>query len=191
MSLASTSPNSTIKNTVMAAHADGTLEYWHTTSNQLLFQKKVTQNINISIKYPYIAAKLVVIINGMLYQQKMVRCYQDIQIKVILLFYKLVNQDHMLIVFFVLNGILRILIVFGVGVGIKLYLCGMFGLKLRLNLCMDFLLVGKLLILRIIRYYQVITKMNINCVFTISKQIKPVNYNGNITTNTPKMVSQV
>lgn len=68
MSLASTSPNSTIKNTVMAAHADGTLEYWHTTSNQLLFQKKVTQNINISIKYPYIAAKLVVIINGMLYQ---------------------------------------------------------------------------------------------------------------------------
>ena len=175
----------------MAAHADGTLEYWHTTSNQLLFQKKVTQNINISIKYPYIAAKLVAIINGMLYQQKMVRCYQDIQIKVILLFYKLVNQDHMLIVFFVLNGILRILIVFGVGVGIKLCLCGMFELKLRLNLCMDFLLVGKLLILRIIRYYQVITKMNINCVFTISRQIKPVNYNGNITTNTPKMVSQV
>jgi|JI10StandDraft_1071094.scaffolds.fasta_scaffold464364_1 hypothetical protein len=47
MCLASTSPNSTIKNTVMVAHAGGTLEYWHATSNQLLFQKNVDIYINI------------------------------------------------------------------------------------------------------------------------------------------------
>lgn len=39
--IASTSASSAIKNTVMVTHSGGTLEYWHTTSNQLLFQKKV------------------------------------------------------------------------------------------------------------------------------------------------------
>lgn len=35
-------PNSTnIKNAIMATHVDGTLEYWHATSQQLLFSKKV------------------------------------------------------------------------------------------------------------------------------------------------------
>lgn len=35
-------PNSTnIKNALMATHVDGTLEYWHATSQQLLFSKKV------------------------------------------------------------------------------------------------------------------------------------------------------
>lgn len=32
---------SSIKNSVMAIHASGTLEYWHSTSQQLLFSKKV------------------------------------------------------------------------------------------------------------------------------------------------------
>jgi hypothetical protein len=44
MSIASTSPTSTIKNTIMVAHAEGTLEYWHATSNQLLFQKHVNSH---------------------------------------------------------------------------------------------------------------------------------------------------
>lgn len=35
-------PNSTnIKNALMVTHVDGTLEYWHATSQQLLFSKKV------------------------------------------------------------------------------------------------------------------------------------------------------
>jgi WD40 repeat protein len=35
-------PNSTnIKNAIMTTHVDGTLEYWHATSQQLLFSKKV------------------------------------------------------------------------------------------------------------------------------------------------------
>lgn len=35
-------PNSlNIKNALMATHSDGTLEYWHATSSQLLFSKKV------------------------------------------------------------------------------------------------------------------------------------------------------
>jgi hypothetical protein len=33
--------SSKIKNSVMATHIDGTLEYWHATSQQLLFSKKV------------------------------------------------------------------------------------------------------------------------------------------------------
>jgi hypothetical protein len=33
--------SSNIKNAVMATHTDGTLEYWHATSQQLLFSKKV------------------------------------------------------------------------------------------------------------------------------------------------------
>lgn len=32
--------SSNIKNAVMATHTDGTLEYWHATSQQLLFSKK-------------------------------------------------------------------------------------------------------------------------------------------------------
>lgn len=38
--LAATSQISGIKNSVMATHASGTLEFWHATSSQLLFQKK-------------------------------------------------------------------------------------------------------------------------------------------------------
>lgn len=40
-SLSTTSSSSSIKNTVMIAHSGGTLEYWHATSKQLLFSKKV------------------------------------------------------------------------------------------------------------------------------------------------------
>lgn len=41
-SIASTSSTSMIKNTIMVTHSGGTLEYWHATSNQVLFQKKVS-----------------------------------------------------------------------------------------------------------------------------------------------------
>ena len=37
--------SSNIKNSVMATHTDGTLEYWHSTSQQLLFSKKVFLSI--------------------------------------------------------------------------------------------------------------------------------------------------
>ena len=42
VSCLSLNPNSTnIKNSLIATHVDGTLEYWHATSQQLLFSKKV------------------------------------------------------------------------------------------------------------------------------------------------------
>jgi hypothetical protein len=40
-SLAMNPNSSNIKNSVMATHTDGTIEYWHATSQQLLFSKKV------------------------------------------------------------------------------------------------------------------------------------------------------
>lgn len=44
-SVATASDASSIKNTVMVTHSGGTLEYWHATSRQLLFAKKVNVNL--------------------------------------------------------------------------------------------------------------------------------------------------
>jgi hypothetical protein len=56
--IASTSSSSMIKNTIMATHSEGTLEFWHVTSNQILFQKKVP-NLQFSMVSSYKAAKSV------------------------------------------------------------------------------------------------------------------------------------
>ena len=39
-----------VRNAVLATHSDGTLEYWHATSSQLLFSKKVRFHLASSTK---------------------------------------------------------------------------------------------------------------------------------------------
>ena len=41
--LASNPNKDNLRHAFMATHSDGTLEYWHATSRQLLFQKKVSE----------------------------------------------------------------------------------------------------------------------------------------------------
>lgn len=73
----------------------------------------------------YIAVKLVVIQNGMLFQPKMDRCYLDTLIKAILLCWKLDILVLMAIESFVSNGTQMIQIYSLAEVGINQCLCGM------------------------------------------------------------------
>lgn len=126
MCIASTSPSSIIKNTVMVVHTGGTLEYWHATSNQLLFQKKVLKN-EFSMTRPCIAARSAVTTNGTQFPERTAICSLAISIKGTRLPLRLAKWVSMRTEFSVSSGIPLMSILSSVGAGIRPFSCGMSG----------------------------------------------------------------